>query len=215
MVNSNNRLTDLINRFDKSYIWNKNKFKSFYYGKLYQARCSQIGKGFTLGEPIGRPHIPGAGQVEIGDDVTIYGPIELISYTNAQIKIGARTSFGVNCTINSRQSVKIGSDCLIALSVLIYDHNGHPLDPDKRIKHMSVSNNEIKPVTIGNNVWIGGFAHIQPGVIVGDNSIVAAHSVVTKNVPANTIVIGSPARVCYWLDRKSPETGEMLTGSPV
>jgi acetyltransferase-like isoleucine patch superfamily enzyme len=211
MVTTGDWLSNLIDCFDREYVWKTSKLKRYYYGRLYRARCTHVGINFKLGDPVGRPHIPSSGQVVIGDNVTIYGAIELISYANAQINIGDGTIFGINCTINSQRKVIIGKKCLIALYVHIYDHNGHPLDPDMRLKDMPVPASEIKPITIGNNVWIGGFSHIQQGVTIGDNSIVAAHSVVTKDVPPNTIVMGSPARVCCWLDKMFPIHDNLTT----
>lgn len=78
---------------------------------------------------------------------------------------------------------------MIGPNVDIYTVN-HPLDKEGR-RHYHTA----LPVTIGNDVWIGGKATILPGVTIGDNVVVAAGAVVTKDVPANTIVAGVPARV--------------------
>lgn len=91
--------------------------------------------------------------------------------------------------------VRIGKNCMLAPRVCIYTAT-HPLDPFER--------NEIgleygKPVTIGDNVWIGGSAVINPGVTIGDNAVIASGSVVTKDVPANAVVGGNPARVLRML----------------
>lgn len=82
--------------------------------------------------------------------------------------------------------VRIGDDCMIAPNVGIYTA-GHNIGPKDRNK----SGYGI-PITIGNNVWIGGHCAILPGVSIGDNSV---GSIVTKDVPANTIVAGNPAKV--------------------
>lgn len=91
--------------------------------------------------------------------------------------------------------VRIGKNCMLAPRVCIYTAT-HPLDPFER--------NEVgleygKPVTIGDNVWIGGSAVINPGVTIGDNAVIASGSVVTKPVPANAVVGGNPARVLRML----------------
>ncbi len=78
---------------------------------------------------------------------------------------------------------------MIAPGVHIYTA-GHPLDPLVRKSGKEFG----KPVTIGDNVWIGGRAVINPGVTIGDNAVIASGSVVTKDVPANTVVGGNPAR---------------------
>ncbi|WP_314587999.1 sugar O-acetyltransferase [Paenibacillus terrigena] len=105
------------------------------------------------------------------------------------IHVGNNFYAGYNCTILDMAEVRIGDDCMIAPNVGIYTA-GHSVEPKDRNK----SGYGI-PITIGNNVWIGGSCVILPGVHIGDNSIVAAGSVVTKDVPANTIVAGNPAKI--------------------
>ncbi|WP_152394211.1 sugar O-acetyltransferase [Paenibacillus guangzhouensis] len=105
------------------------------------------------------------------------------------IHVGNNFYAGYNCTILDMAEVRIGDDCMIAPNVGIYTA-GHSVEPKDRNK----SGYGI-PITIGNNVWIGGSCVILPGVNIGDNSIVAAGSVVTKDVPANTIVAGNPAKI--------------------
>ena len=86
--------------------------------------------------------------------------------------------------------IHIGDNCMLAPGVHIYTAT-HPLDATERNSGLEFG----KPVTIGNNVWIGGRAVINPGVTLGDNVVVASGAVVTKSVPANTVVGGNPARI--------------------
>ena len=82
----------------------------------------------------------------------------------------------------------IGDDCLIGHNTVLATLN-HDLDPTRRADmHPAV-------IVIGCNVWIGANATVLPGVTIGDNAVIGAASVVTKNVPANAVVVGSPARV--------------------
>ena len=85
--------------------------------------------------------------------------------------------------------VTIGKNCMIGPRVSIYTA-GHPLDAETRISGLEFG----KPVTIGDNVWIGGNAVINPGVTIGDNVVIAAGAVVTKDIPANVVVAGVPAK---------------------
>ncbi|WP_054709419.1 maltose acetyltransferase domain-containing protein [Bacillus sp. JCM 19041] len=85
--------------------------------------------------------------------------------------------------------IKFGDNCMLAPGVHVYTAT-HPLDPMERNSGLEFG----KPVTIGDNVWIGGRAVINPGVTVGDNVVIASGSVVTKDVPADTVVGGNPAR---------------------
>jgi len=105
------------------------------------------------------------------------------------IHVGRNFYAGYNCTILDMAEVRIGDDCMIAPNVGIYTA-GHSIEPMNRNK----SGYGI-PITIGSNVWIGGHSVILPGVTIGDNSIVAAGSIVTKDVPANVVVAGNPAKV--------------------
>lgn len=105
------------------------------------------------------------------------------------IHVGNNFYAGYNCTILDMAEVIIGDNCLIAPNVGIYTA-GHSISPVDRHK-----SGYALPITIGDNVWIGGGSVILPGVSIGDNSIVAAGSVVTRDVPANVIVGGNPARL--------------------
>jgi maltose O-acetyltransferase len=105
------------------------------------------------------------------------------------IHVGDNFYAGYNCTILDMAEVRVGHNCMIGPNVGIYTA-GHSIEPKDRNK----SGYGI-PITIGNNVWIGGSCVILAGVTIDDNSIVAAGSVVTKDVPANTIVAGNPAKI--------------------
>ncbi|MDG5472877.1 sugar O-acetyltransferase [Jeotgalibacillus sp. ET6] len=95
-----------------------------------------------------------------------------------------------DCLILDVCKVEFGDNCMLAPGVHIYTAT-HPLHPTQRNSGLEYA----KPVTFGHNVWIGGRAVINPGVTVGDNAVIASGAVVTKDVPANTVVGGNPARV--------------------
>jgi maltose O-acetyltransferase len=86
--------------------------------------------------------------------------------------------------------VYLGSNVLLAPKVQIYTAY-HPVDPEIRKSGLEMA----APITIGDNVWIGGGAIICPGVTIGDNTTIGAGSVVTKNIPPNAIAVGNPCRV--------------------
>ena len=91
--------------------------------------------------------------------------------------------------------IRIGDNCLLGPGVHIYTA-AHPLHPGERAAGMEFG----KPVTIGDNVWIGGRAVISPGVVIGDNAVISAGAVVVKDVQANTVVGGNPAVVIRKID---------------
>ena len=92
-----------------------------------------------------------------------------------------------NCTMLDLAEIRIGENCLIGPDVGIYSA-GHRIQPEGRIADVYA-----QPVTIGNDVWIGGHSTILPGVTIGDGAVVAAGAVVTKDVPPRSLVAGNPA----------------------
>lgn len=86
--------------------------------------------------------------------------------------------------------VKIGKNCLIGPQVGIYAAT-HPLDRATRVSLLEYG----KPITIGDDCWIGGHSVINPGVCLGDNVVVGSGSVVTKSFPSNVVIAGNPAKI--------------------
>ncbi|MCT9852089.1 sugar O-acetyltransferase [Priestia megaterium] len=106
------------------------------------------------------------------------------------IFVGENFSANFDCTILDVCEVRFGDNCMLAPGVQIYTAT-HPLHPTER----NSGKEYAKPITFGNNVWIGGSAVINPGVTVGDNVVIASGSVVTKDVPNNVVVGGNPAKI--------------------
>ena len=104
------------------------------------------------------------------------------------ITLGKRVFINFGCHFQDQGGVYIGDGALIGSYVVMATIN-HGLDPAHR------SDNHPSPIRIGKNVWVGSHATILPGVTVGDNAVVAAGAVVTKDVPPNTVVGGVPARM--------------------
>ncbi len=145
--------------------------------------------------------VDGTGQVVLGENVILgYRPAprigtgEILLQSRGQgslIRIGARTTTSNNVVMIAMKSILIGDDCLIGDLVTIYDCDFHEIDPANRNR----SAGQILPVNIGNNVWLGSRSMILKGVSLGDNTIVAAGSVVTKSFPSNVVVAGVPAAI--------------------
>lgn len=120
----------------------------------------------------------------------------IIMEPNIRFDYGYNTHVGENfyanfdCTILDVCKVHIGKNCMLAPGVQIYTAT-HPLHPVERNSGKEYG----KPITIGNNVWIGGSAVVNPGVNIGDNVVIASGSVVTKNIPDNVVVGGNPAKI--------------------
>ena len=129
-----------------------------------------------------------------GYHINMHSPVKLFAdREGAVIRIGDQTRIHGSC-IHAYESVRIGSNCLIAANCQIFDCNGHDLsfsDPVNRINTTGTS----KPVNIMDNVWIGADSIILPGVTIGEGAVIAAHSVVTKDVPALVVAGGNPAQI--------------------
>ncbi|MBS5062817.1 MAG: sugar O-acetyltransferase [Hungatella hathewayi] len=123
-----------------------------------------------------------------GENVTVLPVFNCDSGTN--IYVGKNFLANYNVTILDIAPVYIGDYVMIGPNTLITTVN-HPLNPMGRRKHLGIA----KPVTIGNDVWIGGNVTILPGVKIGNNVVVAAGAVVTKDVPDSCVVGGVPAKV--------------------
>ena len=106
------------------------------------------------------------------------------------IRLGPKAFLNFNCVILDVVEVAIGEGAQIGPAVQIYTAD-HPRDPAKRREGLEFG----RPVRIGRNVWIGGGAIVLPGVSIGDDAIVGAGSVVTRDVPAGATVVGNPARL--------------------
>lgn len=106
------------------------------------------------------------------------------------IEIGENFYSNYNLIILDCAKVTIGANVLIGPNVGIYTA-GHPLHFEKRIQEFEYA----LPITIGNNVWIGGNVVINPGITIGDNTVIGSGSVVTKNIPSNVIAVGNPCKV--------------------
>ncbi|SHK17988.1 maltose O-acetyltransferase [Desulforamulus aeronauticus DSM 10349] len=106
------------------------------------------------------------------------------------IHVGENFYANFDCVFLDVCEIRIGDNCFIAPGVHIYTAT-HPLNPTERISGVEYG----LPVKIGNNVWIGGRAIINPGVTIGNNVVIASGAVVTRDVPDNVVVGGNPAKI--------------------
>ncbi|WP_020575713.1 sugar O-acetyltransferase [Actinopolymorpha alba] len=108
----------------------------------------------------------------------------------SHITVGPRTFINMGLTALDVAPITIGADCQIGPHVQLLTPT-HPVAPQPRRDKLEAA----KPITIGDNVWLGGGVIVCPGVSIGDNSVVGAGSVVTRDIPANSLAVGNPARV--------------------
>jgi maltose O-acetyltransferase len=125
---------------------------------------------------------------EVGEGVVVKPPFRC-DY-GRYIAIGAGTFVNYGCVMLDVRPIRIGAACQIATSVQLLTAT-HPVDPEPRREGWEYG----KPITIGDNVWLGGGAIVCPGVTIGDDTVVGAGSVVTRDLPAGVVAVGNPAKV--------------------
>lgn len=140
-----------------------------------------------LEDPAGARPILAELLASAGEDVDVRPPL-YVDY-GSNISIGARTFVNYNLTALDVARITIGEDCQIGPGVQLLTPT-HPLEPEPRRDKLEAA----LPITIGNNVWLGGGAIVCPGVTIGDNSVIGAGAVVTRDVPADVVAVGNPAR---------------------
>lgn len=112
------------------------------------------------------------------------------------IHIGNDVYFNYDCVILDTAIVAIGDNCMFGPAVQIYTPL-HPMNANERNTGIEYA----EAITIGKNVWVGGNATILPGVTIGDNAVIGAGSVVTKNIPENSLAVGNPAKVIRTIEQ--------------
>ncbi|MFH8756371.1 sugar O-acetyltransferase [Streptomyces atroolivaceus] len=124
----------------------------------------------------------------VGEGVDLRPPL-YVDY-GSNISIGARTFVNYHLTALDVARITIGEDCQIGPNVQLLTPT-HPVEPEPRRDKLEAA----LPITIGDNVWLGGGVVVCPGVTIGDNSVIGAGAVVTKDIPADVVAVGNPARV--------------------
>jgi acetyltransferase-like isoleucine patch superfamily enzyme len=162
---------------------------------IFRSLCESVGEHLYLEQT---PQIGGRPRIIIGDDVTISGDLSINAnhiLDQPLVSIGDGVFLGHRLTIQVARAVSIQSGTLIAANCFIADHDGHPSSYADRNAGRPAPLHEVKPVSIGRNVWIGRECIILKGVTIGDGAVVGAGSVVRTDVPSFSLVFGNPARV--------------------
>ncbi len=171
--------------------WFTNKF---YFEPMLRNRCVSVGKNLRTDGDM--PLISGSGRIILGDNVKIGNRNAWILSPNLyecpELIIGDNTVINYQVGISVECKVEIGDSCVIAGENMIFDNNSHSILYTNKRK---MTKEDVGPIKIDDHVWIGMRSMILKGVTIGKGSVVAAGSVVTKDVPPMTLVGGNPARV--------------------
>jgi acetyltransferase-like isoleucine patch superfamily enzyme len=170
---------------------------------IFKAYCTKYGKNLHTGCFI--HWVNGKGRIILGDNVTVDGKCGIsfgVRFSDSPtLEIGDNTGIGHNCSFTIGKRITIGRNCTLSGDIDIVDSNAHDTDPAARWAKLPPQTDDVRPVTIGDGVWIGRRCLIFPGVKIGEGSVIGAGSVVRSHVPPFSVVAGNPARVMFRLKR--------------
>ncbi len=150
--------------------------------------CQSVGERPRL---YGRCKVGNYGQIVIGDRLLMYGATvrcELTAHAGGKLDIGNGVFVNYGCSISAHQHVRIGDRCLIGQYGIILDCDYHSLEDGD-------DHGDVRPVSIGDRVWLGARVIVLKGVTIGHDAVIAAGSVVTHDLPPNAVAAGVPAEV--------------------
>jgi acetyltransferase-like isoleucine patch superfamily enzyme len=147
-------------------------------------------------------------KLEIGKDAVVrlgrwswIGHGSKIRAHEGEVQIGAKTVLGQECTISCFQHISVGRECIVADRVMLIDFDHGVVEVERPIRDQGIYKRDVR---VGHNVWVGYGACFLRGITVGDNAVIGTYAVVSKDVPANAVVAGIPARVLRM--RPAPRT---------
>lgn len=196
-------------------LWLKkylDQLNGLYVRYFVEPHLDEVGEGFKVMNP-GSLEISGP-KITVGNHVHVMAlkdkPVRLAVFDGlGSIHIGNYCIVNPGVRISSADDIEIGDSCMLAMNAYLSDADWHDL------QHRIYAPGNHKPIRLGKNVWIGDSALVCKGVTIGDNSIVGAWSVVTRDVPANVVVAGNPAKIVRHLDPSHVTTREDLFNMPM
>ena len=175
---------------------------------LFKAYCTRYGRGLQTGVYV--HWVQGSGEIILGDHVLVDGKCSFAfayRYSDRpRLEIGDHTIISHGCSFTVGKQIRIGRNCMIAMDTWLADSSGHSTDPAARLAGLPAPDEKVRPITIGDNVWIGTRCVILPGSSIGEGSVISSMSVVRGEIPPYTVAAGNPARPVATLTR--PATAE-------
>jgi len=169
----------------------------FYVDRYVRPQFDECGAGMRVMNP---RHLEVSGpKIRVGEHVHFMAlpdkPVRLAVFEGlGSITVGDYCIVNPGVRVTSASAIEIGHSCMLAMNCYLSDADWHD------VHHRIFAPGSTAPIRLGNNVWIGDNALVTKGVSIGENSIVGAWSVVTRDVPNNSIVVGNPARVVKEID---------------
>ncbi len=168
---------------------------------FFKAHCARYGRNLHTDAHL--HWITGKGDIVIGDNVSLVGKVSIGFASRFSdrptLEIGDNTGIGSGCVFAIGKRISIGRNCTLSGNIQIMDSNGHDTDPVSRWERRPPQPEDVRPVIIRDNVWIGNSCIIFPGVKIGQGSVISAGSVVRTHVPPYSVVAGNPAKVMFRL----------------
>jgi len=162
--------------------------RGFWYRYLYLSWVD-FGRGVTFAGPIRCAGV--TGSISVGDRCFLGADIGLSVAEGGRLSLGADVSVNQGAILSALQSITIGAGTRIGDYCSVRDSD-HRISGDQSVL---TSGFDVRPIAIGRNVWIGRQVTIMPGVTVGDDAVIGAHSLVNKDIPARGVAFGTPARL--------------------
>ena len=188
-----------------------------WYEPLFRSQGVRVGSNSSMEH---LPFIAGTGRITIGDGV-VFGGKPVFAFDNRnnhlpELAIGNHTFIGRFVSFSVADSIRVGDYCSIASGVQLRDYDGHPVEAARRRSGEVTPPENIRPVVVGDDVWIGTNAIILEGVHIGDRAVIGAGAVVTCDVPPDVVVAGNPARIVeHSTPRDAADTLTNLVPPPV
>lgn len=167
----------------------------FYSEPLFRSRCTSVGKGLYLHK---LPAISAGMEVHFGDDVRISGALRITAgrvFDQPRLVVGNNVYLAHQVTFDVAREIIVEDGAWLAAGTSVCDNDGHPVDLELRLAGLPPRPEEVKPVRICRNAWIGRGCRIMKGVTIGEGVVVGAGSVVLSDIPPFALAIGYPARV--------------------
>ena len=180
------------------------KYARLYWRYLWRRWLTTAGRRWETNGPVffGRDlelQVGKRGKLKFGRFVWI-GDGSKIRCHEGVVEIGEKTVMGQECTISAYQNVRIGEQCVIADRAMFIDFDHGIVEVERPIRQQGIYKRDVR---VGANVWVGYNACFLRGTTVGDNSVIGTNTVVTRDIPANAVVAGAPARIVRMRDAPS------------